>query len=183
MGAPRAVAGATMGRKGRSSVSDPLIARVKAEVAKIRYHDQGHDPLIAASEELEALKITTAKATEEILAIAESIICDVEALRALGLPNEAGTVLDRMEMRLGRLFESCGFQDLTGQRSTKVAKLLQSLDGKIGNVLDLLDHVDVPDEVALQIKDEDAKGEAALLNGPQSSGEGLSQKDIDSLFP
>ncbi len=161
---------------------DPLIARVKAEVAKIRYQDQGQDPLLTASEELDALKATTAEATETILSIAETVLADIERLRALGLPSPAEETLSGMELRLGRLFEACGFQDLTGQRSTKVAKLLQSLDGRVGRVLDLLDDVEVPDEIALQVRDQDVVGDSALLNGPQTAGNGLGQDDIDALF-
>ncbi len=161
---------------------DPIIARVKAEVAKIRYHDQGHDPLLTASEELDALKATTAAATEEILGIAEVVLSDIEALRTLALPEKAKALLSGMEIHLGRLFETCGFQDLTGQRSTKVAKLLQSLDSRVGRVLDLLDDVEVPNEVALQVQDEGVVGESALLNGPQVAGTGLGQNDIDALF-
>ncbi|MBI1775973.1 MAG: hypothetical protein HYR63_11560 [Proteobacteria bacterium] len=161
---------------------DPLIARVKAEVAKIRYHDQGHDPLLTASDELDALKATTAAATEEILGIAEVVLADIELLRALPIPANAKDLLAGMELHLGRLFETCGFQDLTGQRSTKVAKLLQSLDSRVGRVLDLLDDVEVPNEIAIEVKDEDTVGESALLNGPQIAGAGLDQQSIDSLF-
>src|SRR5256885_15531766 len=112
----------------RCQMNDPVMARVKAEVAKIRYLDEGRDPLLTASEELDALKATTAAATESILGIAESVLADVERLRGLELPEQAAALLAGMEMNLGRLFEACGFQDLTGQRSTKGAKLLPSLD-------------------------------------------------------
>jgi chemotaxis protein CheZ len=161
---------------------DPILARVKAEVAKIRYHDEGHDPLLTASEELDQLKASTAAATEEILGIAETVLGQVEALRGHMLPETASRLLGAMEGNLGRLFEACGFQDLTGQRSTKVAKLLQNLDGRVGRVLDLLDHVEIPDEIAHQVQEEKAEGDSALLNGPQTEGAGLGQSEIDSLF-
>lgn len=161
---------------------DPLIARVKAELSKIRYADQGQDPLLTASEELEALKIATAAATDEILGIAEDVLAQLEKLRVSLPAGHDKSLLDSMEVRLGRLFEACGFQDLTGQRSTKVARLLEGLDARVGNALDLLDDVEVPDEMALQMRDADAVGEAALLNGPQMTGEGLRQDDIDNLF-
>lgn len=160
---------------------DPLIARVKAELSKIHYADHGQDPLLTASEELESLKTATAAATDEILGIAEDVLSKVETLRAM-LPGPAEALLDNMEQQLGRLFEACGFQDLTGQRSTKVARLLESLDARVGNALDLMDDVEVPDEIALQLRDTDATGEAALLNGPQTGSDGLRQGDIDSLF-
>ena len=162
---------------------DPLMARVKAEVARIRYADQGQDPLLNASEELDALKVTTAAATEEILNIAEGVLAEIASLRSLGLPSGASSLLESMEARLGHLFEACGFQDLTGQRSSKVARVLEGLDIRVGAVLDMLDHVEVPDDLALDIQgDGVVVGDAALLNGPQTSGEGLGQQDIDALF-
>lgn len=161
---------------------DPLIARVKAEVSKIRYADQGQDPLLTASEELDALKATTAAATDQILSIAEAVLSQVERLRGTMPDEPAKALLDDMERQLGILFEACGFQDLTGQRSTKVARLLEGLDARVGSVLDLMDHIEVPDDMAIRMKDADAVGEAALLNGPQMSGEGLQQNDIDDLF-
>lgn len=165
-------------------MSEPLISRVKAEVARIRYSDEGQDPLLNASEELEALKSATAEATSEILGIAEEVFSGIERLRAKVLPEGAADELARMETKVMRLFEACGFQDLTGQRSTKVARVLESLDGRVGTILDMLDHVDVPDEVALAA----ASGvpaqpiDAALLSGPQAAGMGLDQEDVDALF-
>ncbi len=161
---------------------DPLIARVKAEVSKIRYADEGQDPLLTASEELEALKATTASATEEILSIAESVLSRVEQLQGMVPAGKPVELLNIIEVQLVRLFEACGFQDLTGQRSTKVARLLENLDSRVARALDLMDHIEVPDDVALEMKDADTQGDAALLNGPQASGQGLAQNDIDALF-
>jgi hypothetical protein len=165
---------------------DSLMARVKAEVARIRYADQGQDPLLSASEELEALKLATAQATDEILSIGEAVIANVARLRRLDLPPVAENILAAMECQAGRLFEACGFQDLTGQRSSKVARVLEGLDLRVGTVLDMLDHVEVPDEIAREMQGVDASdpvtADAALLNGPQAAGEGLGQQDIDALF-
>jgi chemotaxis protein CheZ len=165
-------------------MSEPLISRVKAEVARIRYSDEGQDPLLNASEELEALKSATAEATSEILGIAEDVLAGIERLRAEALPEGAADELVGMEAKVMRLFEACGFQDLTGQRSSKVARVLEGLDGRVGSILDMLDHVEVPDEVALAAALEipAQATEAALLSGPQAAGMGLDQKDVDALF-
>lgn len=165
-------------------MSEPLVSRVKAEVARIRYSDEGQDPLLNASEELEALKSATAEATSEILGIAEDVLAGIERLRAKALPDDAADELAGMETKVMRLFEACGFQDLTGQRSTKVARVLEGLDVKVGSILDMLDHVEVPDEIALAAASEVSTQtpDAALLSGPQTAGMGLDQKDVDALF-
>ena len=161
-----------------------LISLVKAEVARIRYSDEGQDPLLTASEELEALKATTAEATSEILGIAEAVLAAIGRMRSKDLPEGSAGELAEVEARMMRLFEVCGFQDLTGQRSTKVARVLQGLDGRVGSVLDLLDHVEIPDEIAVQTRSsqESQDPDAALLSGPQAVGAGLAQGDIDALF-
>jgi chemotaxis protein CheZ len=165
-------------------MSEPLISRVKAEVARIRYSDEGQDPLLNASEELEGLKCATAEATSEILGIAEDVLAGIDRLRAMALPDGAPDELAWMETKVMRLFEACGFQDLTGQRSTKVARVLEGLDGRVGSILDMLDHIEVPDEVAIAAAPAvpAQPTDAALLSGPQAAGVGLDQKDVDALF-
>lgn len=163
-------------------MTEPLISRVKAEVARIRYSDEGQDPLLSASEELDALKTTTAEATSEILGIAEAVLAGIERMRGRALPEGAADELARIETGMMRLFEACGFQDLTGQRSTKVARVLESLDGRVGTILDMLDHVEVPDEVAVQVGDLPQEADIIVLSGPQAVGIALDQKDVDALF-
>jgi chemotaxis protein CheZ len=165
-------------------MTEHLISRVKAEISRIRYSSEGQDPFLTASEELEALKATTAEATAEILGIAEAVLAGIERVRSTALPDTAIAELAGMESKMMRLFEACGFQDLTGQRSTKVARVLEGLDGRVGSLIDMLDHVEVPDEIALQTLSTEAPQDtdAALLSGPQAVGMGLGQDDIDALF-
>lgn len=163
-------------------MTEPLISRVKAEVARIRYSDEGQDPLLSASEELDALKATTAEATSEILDIAEAVIAGIERMRGTALPEGVADELAQMESRLMRLFEACGFQDLTGQRTTKVARVLEGLDGRVGTILDMLDHVEVPDEVAMQVEAPAQATDTIILSGPQAAGVALDQNSVDALF-
>ena len=74
-----------------------------------------------------------------------------------------------------RIVEACSFQDVTGQRISKVVNTLAFIDDRLDTLLEAFDGV--PDSVS----DED-DGSDPLLNGPQLDGEGISQNDVDSMF-
>lgn len=92
----------------------------------------------------------------------------------------AGTLMDVSI----NLYEATSFQDICGQRLTKIEKILSGLEA---NLTELADKIG--DDVILEDKDEvlfDEHGFAVnsddLLNGPQLDGEGQSQDDIDALM-
>jgi len=74
------------------------------------------------------------------------------------------------------VLEACAFQDITGQRITKVVETLLMLEDKLAALSDLLD-----EEVEPQTADAQ-ESDAVLLNGPAMPGEGVDQDEIDKLF-
>ncbi|NBX02816.1 MAG: chemotaxis protein CheZ, partial [Alphaproteobacteria bacterium] len=81
-----------------------------------------------------------------------------------------------------RIYEACNFQDISGQRLTKVIKLLNSIEERVDKLNDLFG---TPEEAKAAANDAGKKDEPSpqdLLNGPQLSGQGTSQADIDALF-
>ena len=85
-----------------------------------------------------------------------------------------------------RIFEACSFQDITGQRISKVVSALQQVEAKVGHMLTTLGgpasestaKSDAPVDQSASEEDR----EQALMNGPQSPGQAPSQDDIDALF-
>jgi len=79
--------------------------------------------------------------------------------------------------------ESCTFQDITGQRVTKIVRSMQFVEERVSSMIDLMGK-DVVDEMGLQIREDqgEPEGEEALLNGPQLEGQAISQDEIDALF-
>lgn len=75
-----------------------------------------------------------------------------------------------------RIFESCAFQDLTGQRISKVMATLQLIDNHLEGLQELLG-TEFEDPEAIAPSDEED-----LLAGPALEGEGNNQDDIDKLF-
>jgi chemotaxis protein CheZ len=115
----------------------------------------------------------TEQATQRILAAAEEIDQLANNLSAaLKGKIEQGLAQDIQDLVV-RIFEACNFQDLIGQRVSKVMTTLKSVEDHITSVLD-------------EIKTMSARpsGEAQYLHGPRLEHDTghVSQIDIDAIF-
>jgi len=76
--------------------------------------------------------------------------------------------------------EACTFQDITGQRVTKIIRSMQFVEERVLAMVDLMGRDSVAKEAAelpVETQEKDP-----LLNGPQLPGNAISQDDIDKLF-
>jgi chemotaxis protein CheZ len=135
------------------------------------------------TDQLDAVAGVTESATEHILGAAEHIDRRANTLSAL-VPNEPEQKLaaDILE-RVVEIFEACNFQDITGQRITKVVATLKFIEDHIVNMMEIWGGIDAlrnftPAAMA------QPRGGARLLNGPKLDAETghASQDDIDALF-
>jgi chemotaxis protein CheZ len=74
-----------------------------------------------------------------------------------------------------QIYEASSFQDITGQRITKVVRALQSMETKLQALAGAFGRADFTPAAPVE-------GDAALLNGPQLAQSASSQDDIDALF-
>jgi chemotaxis protein CheZ len=97
----------------------------------------------------------------------------------LGLPRDLSHEAYRssVEEKCSTLIEACAFQDLTGQRSTKVIETLLHIEDKLGKLAALIGDDETP-----QTPPEQRAGDDVLLNGPAMPGEGVDQDEIDAMF-
>jgi chemotaxis protein CheZ len=148
-----------------------VIHAAKKEIGNVRPDEISARHIPEATDELDAVVAATAKATGEILDLAESL----EKLGAT-LPKEAGA---QITVAVTGIFEACNFQDITGQRITKVVKTLNYIEAKIDGLLkafgDELGELEMPVETT-------PEGDAALLHGPQLTQNANSQADIDAIL-
>lgn len=156
------------------------IQHTKAEIAALRPQNSNDDRLIAVTNELDAIVTSTEGATNGILEAAERIDTMAGQLQAQANEGFACHVAEDIREAVVAIFEACNFQDITGQRITKVVKTLQYIEDRVNKMIeiwgpDTFEDLDVPAEVS-----ED--DEARLLNGPQLENQGVSQADIDKLF-
>ena len=153
------------------------IERTKLEIANIKQEGEHTNRFTDASHELDAIVTQTEGATQSILEAAEQIQEKAWTLREQGAED---SVCDDIDAKATEIFMACSFQDLTGQRTTKVVQVLRYLESRINLMISIWgieDHE--ADEAA---GPEDARPDAHLLNGPQMEGKGVSQNSVDELM-
>jgi chemotaxis protein CheZ len=127
---------------------------------------------------LEEILTETAKAANDIMAAAERI----EEIGATADPETAAALSDAVT----RIYEASAFQDITGQRITKVVRALQHIETRIGALAEACEDSAMASGVVLP-DSSDPMGDgiisdADLLNGPQLSKDANTQSEIDRLF-
>lgn len=93
----------------------------------------------------------------------------------------AAETCDEIENRVIDIFTACSFQDITGQRTTKVVNVLRYLEQRVNTMIEIWG-VDDVDPSTAPSEDPDARPDSHLLDGPQMDGEGSSQDDIDRIL-
>jgi len=158
-----------------------VIAQAKYEIAAIRHPDSEDDRMIAATNELDAIVLATETSTEDILGASEKIELLVRELSGCH-PNdeESATLAEDVASEIIKIFEACNFQDLTGQRITKVVRIIRFIEEKILAIINIWG-VDAFTDLPIPAEPR-AEGDAGLMNGPQLEGQGISQDDINALF-
>jgi chemotaxis protein CheZ len=157
------------------------INTARAEIAELRPDDINSEHLPAATDELTAIVGATEQATHTIFEAVEGI----EALTGKMDPEVAA----RVSAAITSVFEACGFQDITGQRITKVVTALQKVESKVDALLQAFgddirrDGAPRPPEKKTRTPSgAPARPDEHLLNGPQLPENAISQDDIDALF-
>ena len=147
------------------------IVKARTQIAELRPAALKRDNLPRAYEEMHEIVRTTEEASNTIMESAESILN--------ATPDDMDDEFrERLQSSCQKIFESCAFQDLTGQRIKKVMATLQVIDEHLEALQEILGAEFEDVEPAPANVDEDA----ALLSGPALEGEGISQDDVDKLF-
>jgi len=157
------------------------IQETKAEIVSLRPANSEHDHLVIVSDQLDAVVEATENATHAILEATEKID-DLAQRLSVHVDQEDRQLVDEIGEHVISIFEASNFQDLTGQRITKVVNTLKFVEERINSMIEIWG-VDTLTEIApkAQFK-QDLDDDKALLNGPQLKNEGISQDDIDALF-
>ena len=156
------------------------ITTAKSEIAALRPDEITDRHLPKATDELDAIVGATEEATNSILGAMESL----EAL-AGELPPEFG---EKVSDAVTQVYEACNFQDITGQRITKVVKTVKHIEEKVDALVAAFG-----DEIAKYKKahpvaeeapepEEKKPSDADLLNGPQLPDDASKQAEIDALL-
>jgi chemotaxis protein CheZ len=159
------------------------ISRTKREIAVLHGKSFNGEEMAKVNGELGAVVGGTEEATQQILEAAEAIDQGVTALIKVNSPDQHKLLCEEIQERVVSIFEACNFQDLTGQRISKVMTTMKFIENHITVMMDIWGGVDAIKAHAPAIVDT-REGDAKLLNGPKTEGDvgHASQDDIDALF-
>lgn len=149
------------------------ISDTKRDLAEFRADEMHEEHIPQAGRELDAVVDATEGATNKIMEAAETIMG--------GDPSDPDAYSAMVNDKVIEIFEACSFQDITGQRISKVVKTLNLIDEQIKCIVDRMDN---------ERKTEEKGGSrptgesllSGLLNGPALKGDGINQDEVDSHF-
>jgi chemotaxis protein CheZ len=147
------------------------IAAAKQEIAALRVDDIRDRHIPSATDELDAIVEHTAVATNAILESCELL----EGLSTDVTGESAGKLQDAVT----KIYEACSFQDITGQRITKVVTTLKTIEAKVAQIITAFGVQDAPPEIP---EPPHVPTDAELLHGPQLPSNAMDQSDIDKLL-
>lgn len=150
------------------------IQNTKKEIGHLQANDMRSKRIPEAGAALSAVVSSTEEATTKIMECAEAILdaddSDFEAYKQL------------VNDKLMNIFEACSFQDLTGQRITKVVETLEYIDERVSRFAAAIGAEDSEAPLSDKEKKRRKRNKDQILNGPARDGEGVSQDDIDALL-
>ncbi len=151
----------------------------RRELAAIGHPKLKDDRFATIAEQLDAIVEATEDATNTIMdaieQISDMILERREDLDKAGLGGWA----DEIEKRFQKMFEACSFQDITGQRISKVVDEVKFLNDRLASMVEIWG----PEGLSREPVPDPGKARAGeRLDGPALKGRGASQDDIDKLF-
>lgn len=150
------------------------IAKMREEIGQLQANDIKNAHIPGAGEELAAIISTTEEATDTIMSSAEAIMeadaTDAEAYQASVFDN------------IMKIMEACSFQDLTGQRISKVVETLEHIEDRISRFADAIGERDGDIKLSEEEIERKKRREDLILNGPQSKEDAIAQAAVDDMF-
>ena len=152
------------------------VANARAEIAALGADDITESHIPSATDELDAIVAHTATATDSILECCEKI----DTITPRLMPEDAVV----MQSVVTSIYEACSFQDITGQRITKVVATLKAIETKVAHIIDVFQPHAAGERIEAMAAPatEAAADTAGLLNGPQLPVNAMDQSDIDALL-
>ncbi|MGE5515588.1 MAG: protein phosphatase CheZ [Bacteroidota bacterium] len=132
------------------------------------------------SEQLDAIVSATEGATNTIMESVEGVDNLMNEARVYCQGGKLGEVFDQVTDKVNLVFEACSFQDITGQRITKVVNSLKFVEERINAIIFTWGRDELT-KVVVEIK-EDQDPDKKLLHGPQLPGQGVTQADVDKML-
>lgn len=150
------------------------ISNMKQEIAQLKAVDIKNNRIPEAGRELDAIVEATESATHTIMEAAETIMS-----ADIGDPDAYQAVVND---KVVEIFEACAFQDITGQRISKVVSTLNYIDERVSAFMKRLRLEETDDALQHEETAAERRRRELILHGPQHAGEGVSQDEIDAML-
>ena len=158
------------------------IEDARAEISSLSPDHDNSAGIPRAGQELDAIVEATESATDTIMQAAEDLMSfDTE---------DFDEYKNHINDEVMKIFEACSFQDITGQRISKVVKTLNHVEDRVSKLISILGITSdsstsngakpIIDPETGELNGE--SNDEDLLNGPALAGEGIDQGEIDSLL-
>ena len=159
------------------------IEDTKTQILTIQQTGAEGEEIARVAEELSAIVKGTEVATDTILHSAEAIETQASNLVASLRDESQQAMACEIQENIVNIFEACNFQDLTGQRITKVVKTFCFIEARIMKMMDIWGGAEAFLNIAVE-EHESTQGDNALINGPalETDDSIATQDEIDALF-
>ncbi|MFW5661114.1 MAG: protein phosphatase CheZ [Oceanicaulis sp.] len=148
------------------------IARTRDEIAQLRPNDIKEQRIPVAGAELEAVVTDTEKATESIMNEAETLMA--------AEPDDLDAYKAEVDAAMCRIIEYCSFQDLAGQRVSKVVGSLRHVEQRVARFAATMGVRDA--DMTEEERAETERKQKLHLNGPALGGPETKQDEVDDLM-
>ena len=157
-----------------------VILETRREITSIQ-SNEGGPKIHAMTDQLDAVVGDTETATDAILAAVETIEDQNASLELNATDPEELEITETIGNAVMKIYEACNFQDITGQRISKVVGTLKFVEDRIANMIEILGGEEQL-EALKGIEQEIQKDGDVELSGPTVEGHEISQDEIDALF-
>lgn len=159
------------------------IEETKREIASVHVNGFQGPQMARVAGELDAVVQDTFDATDAILRAAEAIERNAAMLEASCRSSRDRQSAAGVREEVVRIYEACNFQDLTGQRITRVVGTLGFIEDRIARMIAIWGGIEAF-QAAIDGHEPGGRDEDGLLNGPRLATDAghASQDEIDALF-
>ncbi|KAB0264295.1 protein phosphatase CheZ [Microvirga brassicacearum] len=158
------------------------IQRTKQEIVTLHYAGAQGQEIASATDELGAVVLGTETATHTILEAAEKID-ELASNLAARLAGGDRDIAKEISDQVISVFEACNFQDITGQRISKVVASMRFVEERVTEMIKIWGGIESFKDIE-RLQGANANGEQSLLNGPALDHDPgrTSQDNIDAMF-
>ena len=130
-------------------------------------------------DQLDALASEIADAANQVMTAGEAIQNAADKISAKTEDDAIHSQLNKISASTGDLFEACSVQDITGQRITKITRIIDAIEAGFLSVTQI---VGGKGAKAGKVKAIDRMDGSIALEGPQVGGPLVKETEIDKLF-